>query len=296
MIRILTLTGYNFFLPQGLLLKWDIEDTSEKLENYYYRIYRTTFDYDAFQEGEKQGKLHKLYLENNEDVELIAMVDATLFEFLDDTINAYRSDIQYYYEIYACRVDTQEVSTPVPLLYLFNKWTKKDIIGGQNYVGYIREIQKKYLQVINNTTGYILQKKRFGERCPYCWDDIRNQTSRYDCPCCFGTGYAGGYHRPYEVKFNYMTPVRISSENPRMEGTENSENSINVWIESYPLVYEGDIFIDEKNERYKVNSIHHTTKNNEYILRQDLTLTKLPLSDVVYKYELDKDKVIKYDI
>ena len=95
-----------------------------------------------------------------------------------------------------------------------------------------------------------------------------------------GTGYNGGYHRPYEVKFNYTTPVRISSENPRLEGTENSENSINVWIESYPLVYEGDIFINE---------------NNEYILRQDLTLTKLPRSDVVYKYEVNKDEVIKYD-
>lgn len=294
MIKVKSFNGYNFFLPKGLLLKWEIVDTTEDLSNYCYKIFRTAFNYKAF-ENEKRDKLIDAYNANKEDVELIAIADATLFEFLDDTINAYRGDIEYYYEIYACLKDGSQISEPFPLLYLFNKWTEKDIIGGQNYVGYIREIQKKYLKIINNTTGYILQKKRFGERCPYCWDDIRNQTTRYDCPCCLGTGYNGGYHRPYEVKFNYTTPVRISSENPKLEGTENSENSINVWIESYPLVYEGDIFINEMNDRYKVNSIHHTTKNNEYILRQDLTLTKLPRSDVAYKYEVNKDEVIKYD-
>lgn len=293
MIKIGNLSGLNNFLPKGILLKWTIFDTAEDLSDYHYKIFRTTF---SSPEGVGKKNLYKRFLENDEDVELIAILDATLFEFLDNTINAYKQNLSYYYEIYACSNESEEVSEPSPLVFLFNKWMIKDLIGGENIVDYIREVQNKYLKIINNTTGYILQRKRFGQKCPYCWDDIRQQTTRYDCPCCFGTGYSGGYYRPYEVKFNYLTPVRLSSENPRLEGTENSENSINVWIESYPFVYEGDIFIDEKNDRYKVNSIHHTTKNNEYVLRQELTLTKLPHSDVCYQYIINEDEVIKYDL
>lgn len=293
MIKIGSLSGLNNFLPKGILLKWTIQDTTEDLSNYHYKIFRTTFNAP---EGVGNKNLFKRFSENDEEVELIAILDATLFEFLDDTINPYKQSLSFYYEIYACSNESEEISEPQQMVYLFNKWTNKDLIGGQNIVDYIRELQNKYLKVINNTTGYILQRKRFGEKCPYCWDDIRNQTTRYDCPCCFGTGYKGGYYRPYEVRFNYLTPVRISSENPKLEGTENSENSINVWIESYPFVYEGDIFVNEKNDRYKVNSIHHTTKNNEYVLRQELTLTKLPHSDVCYQFMINEDEVIKYDL
>ena len=63
------------------------------------------------------------------------------------------------------------------------------------------------------------------------------------------------------------------------------KTEINVSAEAYVLYCaDNGQIISSKNERYIVKSVHHTTRNNEYILRQDLTLSKLPMSDVAYRF------------
>ena len=42
-LTIKSFNAYNFFLPDSLLLKWDIKDTTEDLSNYMYIIQKGDF-------------------------------------------------------------------------------------------------------------------------------------------------------------------------------------------------------------------------------------------------------------
>lgn len=287
-LTIKSFNAYNFFLPDSLLLKWDIKDTTEDLSNYMYIIQKGDFygDNIFFSSPNNIGSDYKNTFEGKLDelYDLAYIEDGYVNEFLDKEINPYKADHGTYYKITPVNKVTGQKGEPFPLIYLYSNEMEKDMLGGENITSYIRTVQNMYLKVVGNKIGYVLKKIRSGEKCHTCWDDILKESRYPDCPECFGTGYSRGYYRPYTIRFNYLTPVQNVSENLAIEGVDVAKNNITIWTTSYPYIEVGDIFISSKNERYIVKSVHHTTRNNEYILRQDLTLSKLPMSDVAYRF------------
>ena len=57
---------------------------------------------------------------------------------------------------------------------------------------------------------------------------------------------------------------------------------VSIWTESYPIISVGDIFVDEKNDRFKVVQVQRTMKNNEFMLRQILNMQLLSTADPAY--------------
>lgn len=245
-----------------LVVKWEIEDTTESLEAYKYLIYRCTG------------------ADNEDEYELVKSVEGNRFEYMDITATQHKRGINYYYKIVPQNIETQAIGKVCKCISMYDK--KNDI-----YANYIRHVNKVYLNVINNDNGYILIKRRFGQKCSRCWDDIRRQHKQSKCPNCFGTGYEGGYHPPSKISFNYLSTTYGKSENVGVDGRGDNSQDIMLWTGSYPLISIGDIFIDENNDRFKVVQVQKTTKNNEFILRQILNLQLLSTSDPAYDIIID---------
>lgn len=240
-----------------LVVKWEIEDTVESLDKYHYNIYRC------------------VGVDSEDEYEFIACVSGNDFEFYDSTATQYKRGVSFYYKIIPVNSETLQEGQCIKCISLYDR--KKDV-----YANYMRHLNKTYLNVIGNHDGYILIKRKFGQKCSRCWDDIRRQHSQHSCPSCFGTGYEGGYHKPSKISFSYMSPASGMFENVGMDGRGDNNQDVSIWTGNYPIISIGDIFVDEKNNRYKVVQLQRTTKNNEFILRQIINMQLLSTSDPVY--------------
>ena len=53
---------------------------------------------------------------------------------------------------------------------------------------------------LNGVPLSLLKRRRWGPRCPDCWDATLREATREHCPVCFGTGFEGGYWAPIRVR------------------------------------------------------------------------------------------------
>lgn len=265
MIEVKKLFTLNDFSVNALIIKWEILDTEESLDDYNYEVYKS--------------------IGVDTEKELLATVEGMQFEYHDKEAVINKRSVRYYYSIVPVNKTTGDKGKEVKCVAMFDKRRDK-------YAHYIRYVNKKYLKVVNNEPGYILISRKFGQKCTVCWDDIRRQHKKSNCPNCFGTGYEGGYHTPYKIEFNYMNIPMMNSENVGVDNRTDNAGDVTIWTTSYPLISVGDIFVTEENNRYKVTNVQYTNKNNEFILRQILNLQLLSPSDVVYKVAIDKEGVL----
>lgn len=262
MININTLKAVATMSLDFLVVEWNIDDTVEPLRNYRYDIYRC------------------VGADNEEEYELIGAVAGDSFDFLDTNAPQHKRGIHFYYIVVPVYIPTNQHGEPKKCISFFDNTF--DV-----YANYIKYVNNAYLNVINNHPGCILIKRRFGQRCSKCWDDIRRQHRQHGCPNCFGTGYEGGYHSPKIIRFGHMSQYPASSENVTLDGRGDNTQDVTIWTESYPIISVGDIFVDSNNNRFKVNHVQKTTKNNHFILRQVLNMQLLSTSDPAYDIIID---------
>lgn len=246
----------------SLIVQWETDDTVESLENYSYNIYRCA------------------ETDNDAEYTFIANIPGNVFEFKDDTAMQYKRKVCFYYKIVPINKNTLEEGLFVKCLSLYDR--KKD-----NYANYMRYLNNVYLNVIGNHKGYVLVRKKFGQKCSRCWDDIRRQHKQHNCPNCFGTGYEGGYHNPSDISFSYMSMPFGNFENVGIDGRGDNVQDVSIWTGNHPIISVGDIFVDENNNRFKITQVQRTIKNNEFILRQILNMQLLSTSDPVYNVIID---------
>jgi len=63
-----------------------------------------------------------------------------------------------------------------------------------------REIIRKETLVLRKRAGVrglLFKRRTFGDRCP-CTDPETGEINSPDCASCYGTGFVGGYHAPFE--------------------------------------------------------------------------------------------------
>lgn len=262
MINIRNLKAMSNMSLDYLIIEWEIDDTAEPLRNYRYDIYRC------------------VGADNEDEYELLGTVSGDSFYFFDETAKQHKRGIHFYYIVVPVYIPTENIGEPRKCISFYDK--KNDV-----YANYIRYVNNVYLNVIGNRSGYILIKRRFGQRCSKCWDDIRRQHRQHNCSSCFGTGYENGYHKPSIIKYSYMSQPPGFHENVGMDGRGDDVQNTTIWTESYPIISVGDIFIDNNNNRFKITHIQRTMKNNEFMLRQVLDMQLLSTADPVYNVNID---------
>lgn len=259
-------TTPNYNSVSELRLAWIISDTEEALSKYEFRIERS--------------------VDTNDNFEDIGKVSGDSFRFTDYNASGLKRNVIFYYRVTPYDKLTGHPGESKECVSNFNR--EED-----NIAYYIRYVDNVYLDFINNQVGFILSRRKFGQRCPVCWDDIRKQHKKTFCPVCYGTSYVGGYHKPYQVMYNILNSPRVVTEQVTPDDRSNTQQSITAWIREYPMVGIGDIFVNDDNDRYKIVQLQTTTKNNEHILRQVMTLQKLAPTDQAYQISIDDSEVVK---
>lgn len=140
--------------------------------------------------------------------------------------------------------------------------------------------------------GVLLQLKRQGERCPYCTGEYDDGITNAHCEHCFGTGYLGGYHKPFQFQAWQVSPSQLQE-------IHYSENvaSINMSLDRYqaratgiPEVYSGDIWVDLSTaQRFSISGSKVIAQIRRVPLVRVIDMTLIPASEMVYKIPIGND-------
>jgi len=261
MIEISRINVVNNLSLDYLLIQIICKPTSEDLTDYVFDIYRNTS-----LDGE---------------YELIAS-DIDSFQYADRDVNLYKQSIKYYYKVKVKNIKTLEEEFSTEIGELSNHIP--DNIANSVAIQYDIYLDR----VVSNPKVYLLSRKRFGQKCAFCYDEIRMQAKNDNCPHCYTTGYMGGYHKPIKIPICYMSNKEGLQQLLDISNVGEVSNPIQAWVKNYPIVQPGDIIVDDYNRRFEVINWQPTTKNN-FILRQVLTLQKLPHSNIIYKFPIREE-------
>lgn len=129
---------------------------------------------------------------------------------------------------------------------------------------------------------YLYIMRRFGPRCPTCWDFNKRQVTKSSCEDCYKVGRYKGYFAPMQVKCQF-NPHAQSVDHANIGEMEPGET--NAWTTNYPLISPGDLIIEPGNKRWRVSAIS-TTEQHRVPVRQMLQLHLIDKSDVEYRIEV----------
>jgi hypothetical protein len=171
------------------------------------------------------------------------------------------------------------VSEPTPVepgLDTRTRLLKRKILRDQA-VGYKR---------LNGIPLIVLKRRRWGERCPECWDPATNQSISEHCLACFGTSYKNGYWAP--------TLIRGRREAAATETKMTSDGDSDLRLADfnvldYPLIEYKDIIVDlVRNDRYQVQRVHHTELKSVPV-HQKITASMLGRNSIEYRVLVDPE-------
>ncbi len=140
----------------------------------------------------------------------------------------------------------------------------------------------------------VLQKKRYGEKCPYCTGAQSDASSNSNCEYCYGTGYLGGYQTPYNMQVMDISPSRLKEihYSNSVATFNTAEDRYQARAAGIPELYEGDIIIDRStDQRFRVVTSPVIAQIHRVPLIRQVDMYLLPYSDVAYRISNKKPRV-----
>lgn len=169
--------------------------------------------------------------------------------------------------------------TPVePHLDARTRLLKRKILRDQA-IGYRR---------LNGVVLVVLKRRRWGDRCPVCYDALTKQATQEHCPTCLGTSFVGGYWSPVAIRGRReAAAVQVN-----MSSQGDSEQRVTDFnILDYPLVEAKDVIVDlARNDRYEVQRVHETELKGVPV-HQKITAGLLSRSSIEYEVRVEPRSV-----
>ena len=156
-------------------------------------------------------------------------------------------------------------------------WTlAKEIIRKENLL----------LRQKTGTSGWLLKRKYFGDKCPDCTDQTTGQVEASDCTTCYGTGITGGYYPAFEywVTMNATQRMRkLTAEQGVVSATVETVRAL-----AYPVVEPNDVWVNgQTNTRYFIGPDPKAVARHRGIdLVMDLTFNEVPSDHIVYQFPI----------
>ena len=141
--------------------------------------------------------------------------------------------------------------------------------------------RKETLRFKRARSGVLLKRRRYGERCP-CLNKLTGEVQDTDCQRCCGTGFLGGYHRPFHCEPFEITEEMIS-ENQQQPAGSSRNDVLSSRMLGNPMLQRLDVIVDaNSDERWHVQDIQigAAAGNLPIVLR--VTLLPLPFSSIIY--------------
>ena len=133
-------------------------------------------------------------------------------------------------------------------------------------------------------SGWLLKRKRAGQRCQRCLDPLTGEVTDAACPECFGTGFQGGYHPP--IRMDAVFGPQPIQEAPNAASPPGGQKQVpnRIRLAGSPLTATYDVWVDEKDDRrWIVQSVAQAAIMRGYPLVIEAQVDLLPASDVAYK-------------
>lgn len=162
--------------------------------------------------------------------------------------------------------DVQPVGDQLPTRqFLLRKKIQRDIVIG--------------FKIGSGIPMQILTRRRWGTRCPVCFDKLTKTVTNSKCTSCYGTGYTGGYHDPVRIQGRKGTTNVQVSMSPQGQA---EVNQIDFTMLDYPLVATDDVFVEVRTgRRYVVKHVTRTELRGVPV-HQKLVLSELARDSVEY--------------
>ena len=134
------------------------------------------------------------------------------------------------------------------------------------------------------TQVVILKRRRFGPRCPRCYQIGANNALNGACRTCYTTTYEGGFHTPI------LTLAKLNTDGPsEIRATEAGKAKLSQPRGSFgpfPALEDGDVVVDLRRRRwFTVAGVDHkVVQGRRYGLK--CTLSEMPLTHVITTFPL----------
>lgn len=125
--------------------------------------------------------------------------------------------------------------------------------------------------------------RTFGQRCTDCFDVTTSRRTTSSCNTCWNTGFMRGYHTPVVV-YVQIDPIGNPLQHIPPAMTDSKTTGARMGV--YPLLKPRDILVESENKRWRVAAVNHTERLRAPV-RQELTLTTIPNSDVEYNIPVE---------
>lgn len=137
---------------------------------------------------------------------------------------------------------------------------------------------------LNGIPIAVLKRRRWGDRCPRCYDPVNKESTLEHCPACYGTSFLGGYWAPTYIR-GRREAATVETNMTAHGDSDRKLNDFNVL--DYPLVEFKDLIVDlARNDRYEVQRAH-ATELKSVTVHQKITASLLGRNSVEYSIPVD---------
>lgn len=141
---------------------------------------------------------------------------------------------------------------------------------------------------LNGIPLIVLKRRRWGDRCPECYDPVTKESTLEHCPVCYGTAFLGGYWTPVLIR-GRREAAAVESNVTAHGDNDVKYNDFNVL--DYPLIEYKDVIVDlVRNDRYQVQRVHGTELKSVTV-HQKVSASMLGRNSIEYKLLADPTTV-----
>lgn len=243
-----------------LAVAWTILPTTEPLSGYTYDVLRYPTS-DLVSDAPL-----------DEATIVTTGIVGSTFEYLDTSVNLLDQFVPYYY-----RIRVNETSSGQSTIS-----QAAGVVDEQpdNIAQYIASVTQTLLGIIGNPGFLVCRRLRTGQRCPDCWDPVKQLVTKSNCMTCYGTGWTGGYAHPIPIQAS-ITGAQVT-ERFTPDIKDLVEQPVVFWTLNYPRLLPRDLVIDSQGRRYVVSNVQPTVRGR-MVLRQIAQLERVAPTDIIYK-------------
>jgi hypothetical protein len=131
----------------------------------------------------------------------------------------------------------------------------------------------------------LIKKRRWGERCPVCYDKTTRAVTREQCPTCYGTSFTGGYWNPVLSSGRVYPPQAVTVQTGVPAKIE--ANKHNIQLLDVPLMQDDDIIVEIPTDNRYIVERQAQTEIVRKPVHQLVTVSLMARTCVEYTIPVD---------
>jgi len=146
----------------------------------------------------------------------------------------------------------------------------------------LRRQERVLFREFSGRRAVLLPLRRFGRRCPRCWDPVAGRKVISQCLTCFDTTYVGGYLQPIEIFIQIDPSPKVQQNNAH--GREGQDNT-RARKSSFPPTMVGDVIVEAENIRWRITQVS-TTQRLRAVAHEELQLHYIVPDQIEYEFPI----------